>query len=44
VTESRYRITQLQPKGGNHHAVYFQHQVESLSYHYYDFAIPVVHE
>ena len=34
VTESRYRITQLQPKDGNHHAVYFSHQLESLTYHY----------
>ena len=34
VTESRYRVTQLQPQDGNHHAVYFQHQLESLTYHY----------
>jgi RHS repeat-associated protein len=34
VTESRYRITQLQPKDGNHHAVYFQHPLENLTYHY----------
>jgi hypothetical protein len=34
VTASRYRITQLQPQDGNHHAVYFSHQLESLSYHY----------
>jgi RHS repeat-associated protein len=34
VTENRYRVTQLQPQGGNHHAVYFQHQLESLTYHY----------
>jgi hypothetical protein len=34
VTENRYRITQLQPQDGNHHAVYFQHQLESLTYHY----------
>ena len=34
VTESRYRITQLQPQDGNHHAVYFSHQLESLTYHY----------
>ena len=34
VTENRYRVTQLQPKDGNHHAVYLSHQIESLSYHY----------
>jgi hypothetical protein len=34
VTENRYRITQLQPQDGNHHAVYFSHQLESLTYHY----------
>ena len=34
VTESRYRVTQLQPKDGNHHAVYLSHPLESLSYHY----------
>jgi RHS repeat-associated protein len=34
VTESRYRVTQVQPKDGNNHGVYFSHQVESLSYHY----------
>ncbi len=34
VTESRYRIVQLQPKDGNSHGVYFSHQLESLSYHY----------
>src|SRR5262249_30982654 len=26
VTESRHRLTQLQPKDGNHHAVYLSHQ------------------
>jgi len=34
VTESRYRITQVQPKDGNHHGVYFSHPLESLTYHY----------
>ena len=34
VTENRYRVTQLQPKDGNHHAVYLSHPLESLSYHY----------
>ena len=34
VTESRYRVKELQPKDGNHHAVYFSHQLEGLSYHY----------
>src|SRR5262249_21228435 len=34
VTENRYRVAQLQPKNGNHHGVYFSHQLESLSYHY----------
>ena len=34
VTENRYRVTRLQPKDGNHHAVYFSHPLESLSYHY----------
>ena len=34
VTENRYRVKQLQPKDANPHAVYFSHQLESLSYHY----------
>ena len=34
VTENRYRVTQVQPKDGNNHGVYFSHQVEGLSYHY----------
>jgi hypothetical protein len=34
VIENRYRITQLQPQDGNYHAVYFSHQLESLTYHY----------
>lgn len=34
VTESRYRVIQIQPQEGNHHGVYFSHQRESLSYHY----------
>jgi hypothetical protein len=34
VTENRYRVTQLQPKDGNHHTVYLSHPIESLSYHY----------
>lgn len=34
VTESRYRVTQVQPKDGNNHGIYFTHQLESLSYHY----------
>jgi RHS repeat-associated protein len=34
VIENRYRVTQLQPQDGNRHAVYFQHQLESLIYHY----------
>ncbi len=34
VTESRYRVSQLQPKDENNHGVYFTHQLESLSYHY----------
>jgi RHS repeat-associated protein len=34
VTENRYQVTALQPKDGNHHAVYLSHSLESLSYHY----------
>jgi RHS repeat-associated protein len=34
ANENRYRVTQLQPKDGNHHAVYLTHPIESLSYHY----------
>ena len=34
VTENRYRVTQVQPKDGNNHGVYFSHPIESLSYHY----------
>jgi hypothetical protein len=34
VTENRYRVRQLQPKDANPHAVYFRHQLETLSYHY----------
>jgi RHS repeat-associated protein len=34
VAENRYKVTQLQPKNGNKHGVYFSHQLESLSYHY----------
>ncbi|MCA1560554.1 MAG: toxin, partial [Acidobacteria bacterium] len=35
VSESRYRVVQLQPRSSsNHHAVYLSHQLESLTYHY----------
>jgi hypothetical protein len=34
VTDNRYRVRQVQPKDGNHHAVYFSSQMESVSYHY----------
>jgi RHS repeat-associated protein len=34
VTQSRYRVKQLQPKNGNNHAVYHTTQLESLTYHY----------
>src|SRR5262249_4964419 len=34
VTENRHQVRQLQPKGGNHHAVYLSHPMESLSYRY----------
>jgi len=34
VTESRYRVRQVQPKQENHHAVYFSHQLETLTCHY----------
>lgn len=34
VSESRYRVAQLQPRLDNHHAVYFRHTLESLNYHY----------
>ena len=29
VSESRYRVAQLQPRSGDHHAVHFSHQVET---------------
>ena len=34
VTESRYRVRQLQPKDENNHGVYLTTPQESLSYHY----------
>ena len=34
VSESRYRVAQLQPRSADHHAVHFSHQLESLTYHY----------
>ncbi|HEX2270692.1 MAG TPA: SpvB/TcaC N-terminal domain-containing protein, partial [Pyrinomonadaceae bacterium] len=34
VTETRYRVRQLQPKQENQHAVYFTHQQETLTHHY----------
>jgi RHS repeat-associated protein len=34
VTEQNFTIHKLQPRGGNHHAVFFTHARESLSYHY----------
>ena len=34
VSESRYRVAQLQPRSADHHAVHFSHQVETLTYHY----------
>lgn len=34
AVESRYRVTQLQPKLDNQHAVVFSHVLESLTYHY----------
>ncbi|MCA1702241.1 MAG: FG-GAP-like repeat-containing protein, partial [Actinobacteria bacterium] len=34
VGENRYQVAQLQPRRDNHHAVYFSHPLESLTYHY----------
>ncbi|MGH9753406.1 MAG: SpvB/TcaC N-terminal domain-containing protein [Blastocatellia bacterium] len=34
VEERRYRVAPLQPRQDNHHAVYFSHALESLTYHY----------
>ncbi|THJ19822.1 MAG: toxin, partial [Nitrospira sp. CG24D] len=34
VGESRYGVTQVQPRLDNHHAVYFSHRLEALTYHY----------
>ncbi len=34
VTDNRYRVKQLQQKGGNNHAVFMPLQKESVSYHY----------
>ena len=34
VTETRYRVAEVQPKDGNQHGVYFSHPLESLSYQY----------
>ncbi|MEJ7608867.1 MAG: toxin TcdB middle/C-terminal domain-containing protein, partial [Bryobacteraceae bacterium] len=34
VRENRYRIKELQPKDGNHHAVIFSHLLETFAYQY----------
>lgn len=34
VTEQSFTIRTLQPRGGNHHAVFLTHARESISYHY----------
>lgn len=34
VSESRHRVTQVQARGPNQHAVYLGHQLETLTYHY----------
>ncbi len=34
VSESRFRVAQVQPRSSNQHAVYFSHQLESLAYQY----------
>jgi RHS repeat-associated protein len=34
VEERRYRVALLQPRQNNHHAIYFSHPLESLTYHY----------
>ncbi|MEH2500485.1 RHS repeat-associated protein [Bradyrhizobium sp. AZCC 1678] len=34
VTETRHRVTQLQPSVGGNHGVYLSHPMESLSYQY----------
>ena len=34
ITENRFKVTRVQPKAGNTHAVYFSHQLESLNNHY----------
>lgn len=34
VTEQNFTIRTLQPRAGNHHAVFFTHAREALSYHY----------
>jgi RHS repeat-associated protein len=34
VDERRHRVALLQPRQENHHAVYFSHALESLTYHY----------
>lgn len=34
VTEQNFTIRTLQPKGANHHAVFFTHARETINYHY----------
>ncbi|MEK8029255.1 SpvB/TcaC N-terminal domain-containing protein [Ideonella sp. DXS29W] len=34
VSESRHRVTSLQPRSDSHHAVYFSHSLETLSIQY----------
>jgi hypothetical protein len=34
VSERSYRLTCLQPRGPNHHAVFFTHPSETIDYHY----------
>ncbi len=34
VTEQNFAIRVVQPRGGNHHGVFFTHPRESISYHY----------
>ncbi|WP_373509393.1 toxin TcdB middle/C-terminal domain-containing protein, partial [Thiocapsa sp.] len=34
VTEQNFTIRTLQPRGANHHAVFFTHAREAISYHY----------
>jgi len=42
VAEQNFTIVRLQPQAGNHHAVFFTHANEAISYHYERTLFPVL--